>query len=171
MKNDTFTLSLGQAQQIEFAFRRNGWSAEDVHKLVSKDTLAKVLLFLKDDCEYVVPEGMRLVSKEQATRLAEIQEQSLEAALRRWSDYSIEQVFTLEVTAQVGASSKLRATFLNSMKESREVDKKYGYPKVSTIGELVRLDDYNILRRHNLGRKALAYARQVLATKNLQLGM
>lgn len=48
MSNDTFALSIGQAQQLEFAFQRNSWTAADVHKLCSEYTLGRVLMWLDD---------------------------------------------------------------------------------------------------------------------------
>ena len=47
--SNMFTLSIGQAQQLEFAFARNDWMSHDVHKLCSGDTLKKVLAFLNDE--------------------------------------------------------------------------------------------------------------------------
>ena len=42
MKNDSFNLSLGQSQQLEFAFQRNGWTTEEVHELCKGDVLAQI---------------------------------------------------------------------------------------------------------------------------------
>lgn len=43
---DSFALSIGQAQQLEFAFQRNGWTAADVHRLCQGEVLASVKEFL-----------------------------------------------------------------------------------------------------------------------------
>jgi hypothetical protein len=48
MSNDQFALSIGQAQQLEFAFSRNDWTPADVHKLCEGETLGRVKSFLGD---------------------------------------------------------------------------------------------------------------------------
>lgn len=48
MSNDQFALSIGQAQQLEFALNRNGWTSADVHKLCEGETLGRVKSFLDD---------------------------------------------------------------------------------------------------------------------------
>lgn len=42
MSSDEFTMSVGLAHELEMAFRRNGWSAEEVNRLSEGDTLGKV---------------------------------------------------------------------------------------------------------------------------------
>jgi DNA-directed RNA polymerase alpha subunit len=39
---DTFVMSVGQAHELQTAFRRNGWSASEVKKLCQGDILARV---------------------------------------------------------------------------------------------------------------------------------
>lgn len=46
MKNDEFTLTQGLGQQLEFAFRRNGWDAGQVHKLCEGDRLSLIRQFM-----------------------------------------------------------------------------------------------------------------------------
>lgn len=44
---DKFTLTVGQAHDLEMAFRRNGWTAADVKRLSEGDLLTKVLWRVK----------------------------------------------------------------------------------------------------------------------------
>jgi hypothetical protein len=60
MENDKFALSIGQAQQLEFAFQRNEWTAADVHKLCEKDMLAVVKVLLSDKEQQL---GSALIAK------------------------------------------------------------------------------------------------------------
>ncbi len=46
MKNDEFILTQGLGQQLEFAFRRNGWDAGQVHKLCEGDRLGLIRQFM-----------------------------------------------------------------------------------------------------------------------------
>lgn len=46
MENDKFVLTQGQGQQLEFAFRRNGWTEAQVHQLCKGDLLGLVRQFM-----------------------------------------------------------------------------------------------------------------------------
>jgi hypothetical protein len=46
MENDKFILTQGLGQQLEFAFRRNGWDAAQVHTLCQGDLLGLVRQFM-----------------------------------------------------------------------------------------------------------------------------
>lgn len=48
MKNDEFGLSIGQAQQLEFAFRRAGYTAKDVQNLCKDSVLLQVKIWLSE---------------------------------------------------------------------------------------------------------------------------
>ncbi len=55
MKNE-FTLSSGQAHELELTFRKYGWTNGDVKKLCSQITMTQVLPFVRGNADIVVRE-------------------------------------------------------------------------------------------------------------------
>lgn len=172
--NDTFTLSLGQAQQLEFALRRNGWAAADVHRLVAKDNLAKVLNFLNHGCQYPVPPGMQLLTDTQVARLEAFERELAPALgapdyekLKQYADTPLQEVFTLEMTNRLGFMKAWRTRFLGVMAQGYAPD----IAPVSTIGQLAAMSYLELMRTPGVSKKTADIVRQVLATIGLDLGM
>lgn len=54
MENNTFKLDVDQASELKHAFKRNGWTNEDIKKLTTGDILAKHLSVLKGTHKIVI---------------------------------------------------------------------------------------------------------------------
>ncbi len=52
--NNEFSLSSGQAHELELMFRKTGWSNADVKKLCSQTTMQGVLQFVRGNADFVV---------------------------------------------------------------------------------------------------------------------
>lgn len=181
--DESFTLTLTQAQKLEFALRRNGWTKEDLLKLLEGPMPKKVLDFVRRNGECPVPRGMRLVSIHDAERLEALDrtpepepspERPDPEALARLADVSLESIFTLRVTKRFSSSSNVRTRFLNQMKRAHVFRSagsgEYEEREIRTIGELVgTFSTADLLRQPDLGRSTVNFVTRVLASVGLSL--
>lgn len=144
MRNDSFVLTMGQGQQLEFALRRNGWTAKDVQMLCEENMLTQVMLFVKA--------GRELPSQD---------------ALFAARFEPIEQVLSKEVWARHGFELSLRTRLFNGLKPLEE-----GYWGVKFLWQLVGFSRSQFMRQHrNVGEDLCDMVEEILKERGMCFGM
>lgn len=141
MRNDSFVLTMGQGQQLEFALRRNGWSAQDVQKLCEENLLTQVMLFVKA--------GRKLPSQE---------------ALLAARFETIEQVLSKEVWARHGFEPSLRTRLFNALGVDEQAVKWLWQLVGFTRSRFMR-------RHRNVGEDLCDMVEEILKERGMCFGM
>lgn len=168
--DDKFRLSLGQAQQIEFAFQRNNWNASDVHQLCKGDVLSFLKPYLHHEPPRVEKDNEKVsIPVLELSRLKEIEEKYHDLCDRVNAsadvakdilEESVRNIFTKQAFKQIGAPT-------NSVNSIVFVLGTHGIKK---IGQLVRMSKSD-LHYEYLGPITIGYIEAVLHAHGLRFGM
>lgn len=113
-----------------------GWTKEDFRILLHGDMPAKVLAFIRDN----KPEDLNAAVVD--------------------GDMKLEDLFTAELTAELGYLKGIRGRFLSNMQS---------HPQITTVQELVAYSKRELFRRPHTSKHTIQYIIDVLATRGITL--
>lgn len=115
----------------------HGWTKEDFRILLHSDIPEKVLEFVRKN------------------KPADL------AAVVANGDLKLEELFTEEITVQLGFRKDIRRRFLNNVR--------YSDPQISTLQELLALSKRELFMRPHISNHTLRYIIAVLKTRGIAL--